>query len=635
LAKGYFKSALVPGTSLNELDKVEGYLNRGKQLSEWLGIRVYEPEHQQNGEIAWHLRNNPSDKLKNIMTIGIHEGHAVLIKDIEKLAKIYVCGNCRGRFTKPCHLQRHMKTCTQGKTVVECPNEKVKAPLTNYERTFYDAGQASQLAISWLEKTSKSLGIHIHHAMCGHGGKRYILGAQVDGYVPKPETIFQYHGCWWHGCRRCFPDRNTMISHGKTREDLYIATRQRTQRLREAGYRVIEKWECEDIKSKERNPQKQTKSYPHFIFYDFETYQDKTKRKEATNDLTYENTHVPISVSIGDTLEREPTFICDPDAKTLIKKFMEELERRGKNIREAVRKDFMPEDMHVLTRKRRSAVTEWYDQVPVLGFNCGRYDLNLIKEHFAELLADTTGRVQVAKKANTTMFMKTDYFIFLDIINYLGPGTSYDAWVKAYGCSAQKSGLPYEWFDTPAKMHHPGLPDYPAWYSKLKDSFVLKLSEFKECRRVFKEKGDENLRRLVVLLQQPGRSAWLRGVRKDESLLHRKRDRHSEGCSQPPGGELALSPSRNGRERRRDVQPQQRSVRHAEKRNGGWSKHSVQSLPRGRRDTDQVPQIYENENMSKNHWLRRQRTVPINDDERDAVWERRGAAFRKSKKGSY
>ena len=489
LAREFFKSALVPGTSLDELVKVEGHLNKGKHISEWLGIRVYEPERQQNGQIDWYLRKNPSDKIKNIITIGIYEGHAFLIKDIEKMTKMYVCSNCRGRFIKPCHLQRHIKTCTQGKTVVDCPNEKVKAPLTNYERTFYDAGQVSQLAISWLEKTSKQLGIHIHHSMCGHGGERYILGAPVDGYAPKSETIFQYHGCLWHGCRRCFPDRNTRICHGKTREEVYIDTLQRTQRLREAGYRVIEKWECEDIKTKEINPQKQTKSYPYFIFYDFEAYQDKTKRKEATNDLTYENTHVPISVSIGDTLEREPTFICDPDAKTLIKKFMEELERRGKNIREEVRKDFMPEDMHVLTRKQRRTVTEWCDQVPVLGFNCGRYDLNLIKEHFAELLADTTGKVQVAKRANTTMFMKTDYFIFLDTINYLGPGTSYDAWVKAYGCSAQKSWLPYEWFDTPAKLHYPGLPDYPAWYSKLKDSFVLKLSEFRECRKVFKERG--------------------------------------------------------------------------------------------------------------------------------------------------
>ena len=122
-------------------------------------------------------------------------------------------------------------------------------------------------------------------------------------------------------------------------------------------------------------------------------------------------------------------------------------------------------------------------------FNCGLYDLNPIKEHFAELLADTTNRVKLAKKANTTMFMKTDHFRFLDIINHLGPGISYEAWVKAYGCSAQKSWLPYEWLDTPEKLNYPGLPDYPAWYSKLKGGFVLKVSEFKECKKIFKERG--------------------------------------------------------------------------------------------------------------------------------------------------
>jgi len=87
LAKGFFQAAFVPRTSLDELDKVEGHLNKRKQLFEWVGIRVYEPERQQNGEIHWHLRKNPSDKLKNIMTIGIHEGHPFIIKDITKLAK--------------------------------------------------------------------------------------------------------------------------------------------------------------------------------------------------------------------------------------------------------------------------------------------------------------------------------------------------------------------------------------------------------------------------------------------------------------------------------------------------------------------------------------------------------------------
>ena len=235
--------------------------------------------------------------------------------------------------------------------------------------------------------------------MCGHGGERWILGTPVDGYATKSGTIFPYHGCWWHGCRRCFADRDTKIAHGKTREELYIETMERTRGLRKAEYYVIEKWECDDIKTKERNPKKQTKTYPHAIFYDFESFQDSTKRKEATDYLTYENADVLISVSIGDTLEREPTHICDPDAKELIKKFMEGLKRRAKNIRASVRRDFMRKDIHLSTRKRVRSMIEWCDQVPVLGFNCGRYDLNLIKEHFAELLADTTSKVPGSKKS--------------------------------------------------------------------------------------------------------------------------------------------------------------------------------------------------------------------------------------------
>ena len=88
LAKGFFKSDLVPRTSLDELDKEEGYLNKGKQLFQWIGIRVNEPERQENGEICWYLRKNPSDKLKNIMTIRIYDDHAFFYQRHKKTGKI-------------------------------------------------------------------------------------------------------------------------------------------------------------------------------------------------------------------------------------------------------------------------------------------------------------------------------------------------------------------------------------------------------------------------------------------------------------------------------------------------------------------------------------------------------------------
>lgn len=106
---------------------------------------------------------------------------------------------------------------------------------------------------------------------------------------------------------------------------------------------------------------------------------------------------MPISVSIADTMERSSTHICDANPKELIWRFVKELERRGQNIRAVVRAVFMPDDSQLMPKKQRRAEVEWCDQVPVLGFNCRRYDLNLIKE---SQLAHTTGKIQVGKKAN-------------------------------------------------------------------------------------------------------------------------------------------------------------------------------------------------------------------------------------------
>ena len=92
----------------------------------------------------------------------------------------------------------------------------------------------------------------------------------------------------------------------------------------------------------------------------------------------------------------------------------------------------MPDDVKMLPKAQRIKVEECCDQVPVLLFNSGRYDLNLIREHFAERLSDTTGKVRVVKNRNKIMFLLTQEFHFLDIINYLGPGTSYEKWTKAY-----------------------------------------------------------------------------------------------------------------------------------------------------------------------------------------------------------
>ena len=301
----------------------------------------------------------------------------------------------------------------------------------------------------------------------------------------------QYHGCHWYGCRKCYPnDRDKIIAHNdQTREDRFKATVKRTKMLRATGYHVIQAWACEVGEIDVELPRPQTQSYPHAILCDFKVYGDKNQRKEPTGMFTIKNAHIPISVSVGDTLDREPTHICEKNPAELVRKFMEELEWRGENIRTKVRAACVPDDVKMLPKAQHIKIEEWCDQVPVRGFNSGRYDLNLIREHFAERLSDTTGKVRVAKNGKKIMFLLTQEFRFLDIINYLGLGTSYKKWTKGYECTAEKSWFPYKWFDTPEKLDHPRLPDYPAWYSRLKAAYVLTRDEWEGCQRLFKEKG--------------------------------------------------------------------------------------------------------------------------------------------------
>jgi len=51
--------------------------------------------------------------------------------------------------------------------------------------------------------------------------------------------------------------------------------------------------------------------YPHAIVYDFEAYLDKTKRYKPTANATYESVHVPISVSVGDTMDSQLAHLCE------------------------------------------------------------------------------------------------------------------------------------------------------------------------------------------------------------------------------------------------------------------------------------------------------------------------------------
>ena len=124
------------------------------------GIAAYTV--QPNGDfVLTHLPANYDKVGRPVLTMGIYDGHAFLIRDLAQVTQDYTCGDCQARFTKSCNLVRHASTCGGGRTKINCPNNRIGVPASAYEQAFYPNERCSFIAIKWLEWEGKAAG-HSH-----------------------------------------------------------------------------------------------------------------------------------------------------------------------------------------------------------------------------------------------------------------------------------------------------------------------------------------------------------------------------------------------------------------------------------------------------------------------------------------
>ena len=79
----------------------------------------------------------------------------------------------------------------------------------------------------------------------------------VDGYDETTHTIFEFYGCYYHGCPRCFKRQRDVTRNchaDRTVNEVYEATERKAAMLRLSGYHVVEKWECEFQEAKKTDP---------------------------------------------------------------------------------------------------------------------------------------------------------------------------------------------------------------------------------------------------------------------------------------------------------------------------------------------------------------------------------------------
>ena len=154
--------------------------------------------------------------------------------------------------------------------------------------------------------------------VCGKRENSHARELPVDGYEPKSNTIFQYHGCKWHGCPCQKRKERNSLEEERSADQRYAKTIELKKKMKEQGFKIISVWECEKPELKKKRFCKKFRPYPYFIVYDFEAICQKINEKQ-TDELEITAKHIPVSVAINDNLTKKPSFIVEEDPKKLIK----------------------------------------------------------------------------------------------------------------------------------------------------------------------------------------------------------------------------------------------------------------------------------------------------------------------------
>lgn len=133
-------------------------------------------------------------------------------------------------------------------------SEFVSSPILQIPSVGYGPflGQYSDISIKWLcwmqedhyRKTGNK--IYIRHAL-NEGeirlpGTRYML----DGFCLETNTVYEFNGCYWHGCPICFPHQRQQLKHVRTNQsmdELLALTLKKRRYIESLGVNYVCTWE--------------------------------------------------------------------------------------------------------------------------------------------------------------------------------------------------------------------------------------------------------------------------------------------------------------------------------------------------------------------------------------------------------
>ncbi|XP_078576400.1 uncharacterized protein LOC144862027 [Branchiostoma floridae x Branchiostoma japonicum] len=107
----------------------------------------------------------------------------------------------------------------------------------------------SRDAVEWMNFVAHKEGVQIKHAKNSNGEKR-VCGLKVDGFDEASNTVYEYHGCFYHGCPKCYQSNVENSVNRRQMWELYAETDRKRRLIKNNGYGYVELWghEFEEIR---------------------------------------------------------------------------------------------------------------------------------------------------------------------------------------------------------------------------------------------------------------------------------------------------------------------------------------------------------------------------------------------------
>jgi hypothetical protein len=305
----------------------------------------------------------------------------------------------------------------------------------------------------------------------------------------------------------------------------------------------------------------------HFIVYDFEAILfDIDQVRGASTKFT--NRHQAVSVSVCDSLTNQVRCFVNESPKTLLEEMFNYIHEMSAKIRAYNYSNFKKLAMRIkfklssllkanptimegitlanmkkemgendklkafITQKVRfemdiDLLEELCAQAPLIGFNSGRYDLNLFKNDlFAVLGADN---IKMTIMNPSYMCISTNDLKILDISNYLPPATTLEKYLKTYIgecqcedeikclCGVAKGLFCYEYITSFDKLNETTLPPKHAFDSKLKGTKTSD-DDYRRLEFVWSHYEMKTVKDLLIWYNNLGVEPFVAALKKQREL---------------------------------------------------------------------------------------------------------------------